>query len=101
MQVLEKVVQAAEQAFHCSAQRHFVVPSAPHGLERQSVNMVRNEGAVRAGGMAETLAYHAAEHCLESLFIAIIVIPHALQGAANSHLAAGNGNSSVEKIQIW
>lgn len=50
--------------------------------------------------MAETLAYHAAEHCLESLFIAIIVIPHALQGAANSHLAAGNGNGSVEKIQI-
>lgn len=78
VQMFEEVVQAAEQALNRSSQRHLIMPSISHSLERYSVYVVRNEGAVGTRGMAKTLADHAAEHGLESFLVAVLVVPHTL-----------------------
>ena len=52
VQVLEQVVQAAERAFDQPAQTHLVVPALSDGLDGDGIDMVGDEAAVGADGIA-------------------------------------------------
>lgn len=98
--MLEQVVQTAEQALDRSPQSHLIMPPISHSLERDGVNMVRNEGAVGTRSVPNTLTDHTTEHGLESFFIAVLVVPHALNCATDAHLATCNLDSGIEQVQV-
>ena len=50
--------------------------------------------------MAEALADHASQHGLQSLLVAIFVVPHALEGNSDAHLPTGYGDSGIEQVQV-
>ena len=101
VKVLKQIVQASKYALYASAHRHFVLPAVANGLQSNSVDMIRNETAVWPRGVAQALTDHASQHCLQPLLIAVIMLPHALEGNANTQLPAGNGDCSIEQIKVW
>lgn len=62
--------------------------------------MVGDEAAVGARGVAEALADHASQHCLETLGIAVVVFPHPLERNPDAHLTAGNRDGRVEQVKV-
>ena len=100
MQMLEQIIQTAEQRLDGAAEAHLVVPAIAHRLQGDGVDVVRDEGAVGARGVAEPLAQHPAQHRLEALLVRVVVVPHALQRAADAHLAACDGDGCVEEIEV-
>ena len=101
MEVLEEVVQATKSAFDNPSERHVVLPAGAHSLERDGVDMVGDEAGVRTRSGSETLMGHAAQHCLQPFSIAVMVAPHSLKHHSNPHLSTGDGNSSIQEIQVW
>ncbi len=108
MEVLEQVVQAAEDALERASERHLVVPAAAAAgapgadrLQRNGVDVVRDEAAVRAGRVAERLAHHAAQHRAQPVRVAVVVVrPHLLQRRADAHLPARHGCRCVDEVQV-
>lgn len=50
--------------------------------------------------MTETLIDHTSQHSLETISIAISVLPHLLQRDANAHLAIHDSDRSIEEVKI-
>lgn len=100
MQMLEQVVQTAKQALYRPAKTHLIVPAVADSLNGDGIDVVRHEGAVRAGSVAEPLADHAPEHGLEALLVGVAVLPHALEGAGDAHLTIGDIDGRVEEVEV-
>ncbi len=100
MEMLEQVVQAAEDALDGSAHGHLVLPALADGLQRDCVDMVRDEAAVRTRGVPEALTEHASEHRAQTVSIAVVVFPHLLDRDADTHLAAGDRGGGIHEVQI-
>ncbi|OSS46628.1 hypothetical protein B5807_08353 [Epicoccum nigrum] len=100
VQVLEQVVQAAEQALDGLAQAHLVVPAVPHGAQRNGVDVVGDEGAVRPRCVAQPLAHHPPQHGAQALLVRVPVVEHALDGNANAHLARRDLHGRVEQVEV-
>lgn len=76
------------------------MPAVTNGLQCNGVDVVRHEAAVGAGSMSQGLAQHAPDHRLQSGVVTVVVVPHALYGAAYADLASGNVDCGVEEIEI-
>ena len=59
VEMLEDIVQTPEQTLRDSPQGHLVVPSVANGLERNGVDMIRNEARMRTGNVTKSLVQHA------------------------------------------
>lgn len=99
VQVLEQVIQAAERALHEPAQPHLVVPPAAHRLDRHRVDVVRDEAAVGARGVAQALAQHAAQHGPQAVLVRVAVPPHPLQRRALA-LPVRDVDHRVDQVQV-
>lgn len=100
MEMFEEVVQTATDALHGAAQGHLVLPAVAGRLQRDRVDMIRHEAAVRPGRIPKALLDHSPEDRLQAHAVAVVVIPHLLQVSPDAHLAAGDGNGSIEEVEI-
>ena len=100
VQVLKQVVQAAKQRLDRLAQAHLVVPPIPHGAQRDGVNVVRDERAVRPRRVAQPLAHHAPQHRAQPLLVRVPMVEHALDRDPNAHLARGDLHGRVEQVEV-
>lgn len=100
MQMLQQIVQAPAYALHCPAKGHFIMPTLAFGLQRDGVDVVGDKTAMSTGCQAQTLSRHASEHCLKSLSVTVIMLPHLLQTRSDAHLIVRDNNGSIEQIQI-
>ena len=73
----------------------------PYSLQGYRIDVVGEEAAVGSMRVSCALIYHAAEHGLETLKVAVVVLPHPLQGDADAHLSAGNRDGCVDEIEVW
>lgn len=68
------------------------------GLQRHSVNVIRDEAAMGARRVAKTLFQHSAQHGLDSMLVAAIVVSVALNEALNAHLTTGDVANGVDEV---
>src|SRR5262245_3821265 len=76
------------------------MPAITNRDERDGVNVVWDEGAVRTGSVAETLREHAAEHSLQAVAVRVGVAEHALEGGTHTHLAGSNLHRRVKEVEV-
>ena len=78
MEVFEQVIQTSKRAFNASSHSHFILPAFSYSLEGDGIDVIWDEAAVRARSMTKTLTDHTTKHGLQSLSIAVSVLPHTL-----------------------
>lgn len=100
MQMLQDIVDASKETLDHTPKRHLVVPAIADSLESYGIDMIGHETTVGPTGVSDGLAQHAPEQSFESVVVAVIVVPHALNGASDSCVSAGNLYSSVEEVQV-
>lgn len=102
VQVLEQVVETAERALNNAAHGHLVLPALAKRVEGDGVDMVRDEAAVGARGVAQALLEHAAEHGLEAglVLVTALEVPHLLEANGDTHLALGDVADGVDEIEV-
>jgi hypothetical protein len=100
MQMFQQIIQAAADAFHRPAEGHLILPPVTFRLQRDCVDVIRNETAVGTGCETHPLFRHPTEHGLQALLVAVVVIPHFLDICADAHLSPSDGNRRIQKIEV-
>lgn len=100
VQMFQEIVQAAKGPFNDAAQGHLVMPAFSVWLQRNGVNVVRNEAAVRARSKTKALSHHSTQDRMQPVLVVVGVDFHALDRSMNTHLTACNIDQGVDQVEI-
>jgi len=100
MEMLEQIIDTAEQTFDRSSKGHLIMPAITDCLQRDGIYMIRHESTVWTCGMANSLVEHTAKNRCKSLLILVGMLPHALNRASYPHLTARDVDGCIDEIEV-
>lgn len=98
--MLEEVVETAKRAFDKTTHGHLVLPTLTIRLEGDSVDVVRDEAAMGASSIAETLLDHTAEHSSQAVGVLVGMLLHGLDRSGYAHLTTCDIDDRIDEIQV-